>query len=124
MTSHPQLDASFTIRKTSLTIRKVDYIFEEPFILRISFFFFRSGFQEKIEQIWRNCLIWAADWLGEDNTTDTQNTITIFWSGIFLMEVILWTEDNFCFTSDCRNLFNCQIKLENFSNNRANNYFL
>ena len=26
------------------------------------------------------------------------------------MQVIFWTEDNFCFTSDCKNSFNCKLK--------------
>ena len=26
------------------------------------------------------------------------------------MQVIFWTEDNFCFISDCKNSFNCKLK--------------
>ena len=34
----------------------------------------------------------------------------IFLSAIAVMQEIFWTEDNFYFTSDCRNLFNCKLK--------------
>ena len=78
----------------------------------LAFFLFRCEFQKKIEPSWRNYLIWSADWGG--NTPDTQNTFIIFLSAIVVTRVIVWTEDNFCFTSDYRNSFNC--KLKNFIN--------
>ena len=44
-------------------------------------------------------LIWTADWVGEHNTP--RNTMHfIFFSAIAVMQVIFWTEDNFCFISD------------------------
>ena len=50
----------------------------------------------KKEPSWRNYLIWTTHWVEERNTPDTQNTIVA-------MQMILWTEDIFCFISDCRN---------------------
>ena len=41
---------------------------------------------------------------------DAQNIPIIFLSAIAVMLVICWTEDNFCFISDCRNSFNCKLK--------------
>ena len=76
----------------------------------VSFFLFRCEFQEKIEPNWRNCLIWTADWGWEQNTPDTQNTLIIFLSAVAVIQVIFWTEDNFCVISDCRNSFNCKLK--------------
>ena len=73
-----------------------------------SFLFFRWGFQEKIGPRWRNYLIRTGDWEGEHNTP--LNTLNIFISAIAAMQVIFWTEDNFCFISDRRNLFNCKLK--------------
>ena len=57
-------------------------------------------------------LIWTADWGGEHSTPrNTEYTYT-FLSAIAVMQVIFWTEDNFCFNSDCGNLFkfNCKLK--------------
>ena len=45
-----------------------------------------------------NYLIWTADWDGEPNTPDTKNTLIIFLSAITVIQVIFWTEDNFCLT--------------------------
>ena len=45
-----------------------------------------------------NYLIWTADWDGERNTPDTKNTLIIFLSAITVIQVIFWTEDNFCLT--------------------------
>ena len=96
-----------------LTAKKVDYIFVEPLNLNIIvgelFFLFRSGFQEKIDLSWRNYLIWTVDWGGEHSNPGTQNTL-IFFSSIAVMQVIFWTEDNFCLISDCRNSFNWKFK--------------
>ena len=48
--------------------KKVDCIFEKPFgNCWLAFF---CGFQEKIEQRWKNCLIGTADW---GRQQDTQN---------------------------------------------------
>ena len=96
----------------SLTVKKVDYIFEEPFNLHINVLFhFHCGFLEKIEPSWRNYFIWTANWDGEHNTLDTQNTLVFCLSAIAVMQVIFWTEDNFCFIFDCRNSFNCKLKM-------------
>ena len=76
----------------------------------VSIFFFRCGFQVKIEPSWRRYLIWTADWGGEHNTPDTQNTLIAFSSTFAVMQMIFWNEDNFCFTSDSRNSFNCKFK--------------
>ena len=46
----------------------------------------------------------TTDWGGEYNNPDAQNTLIIFLSAIPA------TEDNFCFVSDCRNLFDCRLK--------------
>ena len=75
-----------------------------------AFFLFLCGFQEKIETSWRNYLIWTTNWGREHNTQDTQTAIIIFLSEVAVMRVIVWTEDNFCFISDCRNSFNCSLK--------------
>ena len=82
-------------------------------LLLASIFFFRCGFQEKIEPSWRKYLIWTAGWGGEHNAPDTQNTqntLIIFSSAFAGIQVIFWTEDSFCFTSDSRNSFNCKLK--------------
>ena len=76
----------------------------------VSLFFFRCGFQEKIEPSWRNYLIWTAKWGGEHITPDTQNTLIIFFSTIAVMQVNFWTEDNFCFISGCKNSFTYKSK--------------
>ena len=54
-------------------------------------FFFRCGFQNRIEPSWRNYLTWTADRVGEHNTPDTQNILIIFLSEIALMQ-IFWTD--------------------------------
>ena len=82
-----------------LTAKKVDYI--EPinlrFIVGSLFFLFCSGFQEKIDLSRRNYLIWIhlLIWMH----LNTQNTLIIFLSTIAVMQVIFWTEDNFCLIS-------------------------
>ena len=50
--------------------------------LDVSFSSLCCGLQEKIERRRWNYLIWRADWGGEHNTPDTQNTLTIFLSAI------------------------------------------
>ena len=40
----------------------------------------------------------------------TSALIIIFLSAIAVMQVIFWTEDNFCSISDCRNSFNWKLK--------------
>ena len=75
-----------------------------------TFFLFCCGFQEKLEPCLLNYLIWTANWDGEHNNFNTQNTLIIFLSAIAVMQVIFWVEDNFCFISDCRNSFNCKLK--------------
>ena len=47
-------------------------------------------------------LILTADWGGEHNTP-RRTECFIFLSAIAVMQVIFWTEDNFCFISDCGN---------------------
>ena len=76
----------------------------------LTFFLFRCGFQEKREPSWKNYLIWTADWCGVHSTPDPQKALIIFLSVISKMQVIFWSEDNFCFISDCRNAFYCKLK--------------
>ena len=47
-------------------------------------------------------LIWTADWGGE-HSTPRHTEYTFFLSAIAVMQVIFWTEDNFCFIFDCGN---------------------
>ena len=54
--------------------------------------------------------IWTANWGWEHNNRDIQNTLVIVLSAMAIMQVILWTGDNFCFISDGRNSFNCKLK--------------
>ena len=58
----------------------------------LGFFLFLCRFQEKIEPSLGNKLISTADWGGEQNTSDTQNTL-IFLSAIAVMQLIFWTEE-------------------------------
>ena len=83
-----------------LIAKKVDCIFPLNLHLIIAerFFVFHYGFQEKLEA--RNYLIWTADWAGEHNNPDTENTLIIFLSAIAVMQLNFWTEDNFYFISD------------------------
>ena len=58
--------------------------------LLVSFFLFWCGFLEKLKTLkpsWRNYLIWIADWGGEQNTPDTQNTLISSFSAI---AVCMW----------------------------------
>ena len=87
----------------SLTAEKVDYFLEE--------------LQKENWAMLKNYFIWTAVWGGKHNTLDTQNTLIIFLSAFALMQVIFWTEDNFCFISDCKNLFKC--KLQKFINEQV-----
>ena len=47
---------------------------------------------------------------GEHNTADTQNTTNIFLSATAAIQLNFWTENNFCFISDCKNSFICKLK--------------
>ena len=60
-------------------------------------------------------LTWEAQY------SNTQNKLIIFLSAIAVMYVISWIEDISCFTSDCRNSFNCQLK--KFINGQVNIYY-
>ena len=97
-----------------LTAKKVDNIFEEPLNLHIIVgYLFLScvvDSKEKVQTSWKNYLISTAEWVGEHNTTDIQNTFVIFLSAVALMKVNFWTEDNLRFISDWRNSFNCKLK--------------
>ena len=74
-------------------------------------FLSRYGFQEKTEPSWRNYLIWAVVWSGEQNTPDTQNKLIISLSAVAVMPAISWTEDNLIvWLIYCRNSFSCKLK--------------
>ena len=76
---------------------------------------------ENDEPSWVNYLVWKAYWGEEHNKSDTQNTLINFLSAIAVTQMIFWTDDSFCFISDCRNSFNCKLKK---GYKRGNNYFL
>ena len=75
----------------------------------LAFFLFGCGVQEEIEPSWRNYfwnsrLRWRAQYSRYTEYTyyfliDSCNNASDF-----------WTEDNFCFISDCMNSFNCKLK--------------
>ena len=73
-----------------------------------AFFLFCCEFKENTEP--RNNLIRTAAWGGEHNTPDAQNKLIVFLFAIAMIKVIFSSGDNFCFVSDCRNLFNCKLK--------------
>ena len=89
----------------SLTAKKANYIFK-PFNLNIfadklSFVLWIPG--EKRAKLKKISISFEQKTeVGSTIPLDTQDTLH-FLSAIAVMQVIFWTEDNFCFIPDCKN---------------------
>ena len=89
-----------------LTARKVNYIFK-PLNLNLIvdqiFSCVVNSWRKDSQAEENKYLIWTANWGGEHNTPSHTGCTLFFLSAIAVMQVIFWTEDNFCFISDCGN---------------------
>ena len=87
----------------SLTAKKVNYIFKSlnlNIIVDKLFSCIGNSWRKESQAEENRYLIWTADWGGEHNTSRHTEYTFFFLSAI---AVIFWTEDNFCFISDCGN---------------------
>ena len=89
-----------------LTAKKLNYIFKSLNLYLIVdkiFSFVVNSWRKESQAKENKYLIWTADWGGEHNTPRHTGYTLFFLSAIAVMQVIFWTEDNFCFISDCGN---------------------
>ena len=90
----------------SLTAKKVNYIFRplnSNIIVDKLFSCVVNSWRKESQAEENKYLIWTANWGGEHNTPSHTGCTLFFLSAIAVMQVIFWTEDNFCFISDCGN---------------------
>ena len=90
----------------SLTSKKVNYIFRplnSNIIVDKLFSCAVNSWRKESQAEENKYLIWAANWGGEHNSPRHTEYTLFFLSAIAVMQIIFWTEDNFCFISDCGN---------------------
>ena len=89
-----------------LTAKKVNYIFRplnSNIIVDKLLSCVANSWRKESQAEENKYLIWTANWGGEHNTPSHTGCTLFFLSAIAVMQVIFWTEDNFCFISDCGN---------------------
>ena len=90
----------------SLTTKKVNYIFRplnSNIIVDKLFSCVVNSWRKESQAEENKYLIWAANWGGEHNSPRHTEYTLFFLSAIAVMQIIFWTEDNFCCISDCGN---------------------
>ena len=92
--------------KMSLTAKKVNYIFRplnSNIVADKLFSCVVNSWRKESQAEENKYLIWTADWCGEHSTPRNTEYNYTFLSAIAVMQVIFWTENNFCFISVCGN---------------------